>query len=143
MNIHVKIGAQTFEVEVGDLSSRPILVKVDCDTFEVWPEAEISTEPPILEKPVQASPPMPAPPPAAVEPRVDRKRVVAAPIPGSIISIAVTPGAKISPGQELCVLEAMKMKNVIHATRSGVIASILVKSGDHVQKGLPLFEFTD
>jgi glutaconyl-CoA/methylmalonyl-CoA decarboxylase subunit gamma len=143
MNIHVKIGAQTFEVEVGDLSSRPILVKVDCDTFEVWPEAEALPGLPVVEQPGQVSPPRSAPTPAAIDAHVDHKRVVTAPIPGSIISVAVVPGDKVSPGQELCVLEAMKMKNAIRATRAGVIAAVLVNTGDHAQKGQPLIEYTD
>ncbi len=147
MNVQVKIGDQTFSVEVGDLSARPVLARVDGETFEVWPEEQGSVAAPVVEKrPAEQPQPAPAPrqaPKAAVPTNGDKDRVVTAPIPGAILSVAVKPGANVSQGQELCVLEAMKMKNAIRSTRAGVIAAVLVSEGDHVQKGHPLVEFTD
>ena len=147
MNINVKIGDQIYEVEVGDTSARPILVKVDCDTFEVWPtldkplpQAVSSTT---EEKPLSSAPAarLVVQPVSSGAP--DQKRQVTAPIPGTIISIAAIPGMNVKPGQELCVLEAMKMKNAICATRNGTIAAILVNVNDQVKKGQPLVEYTD
>ena len=68
---------------------------------------------------------------------------VLAPIPGVIIAISVKPGDSVTRGQELCVLEAMKMKNAIRASRDGKIAAILVNVGDHVKNSQVLIEFTD
>ena len=144
MNIHVKIGDQIFEVEVGDISVRPILVKVDSDTYEVWPSEEVPVARTVVEEKPAAFPTAPrlaAPAVSAVN--IDKKRVVSAPIPGTIISIAVTPGMNVKPGQELCVLEAMKMKNAITAIRDGKIATILVNVNDQVQKGQSLVEYTE
>ena len=144
MNIHVKIGDQIFEVEVGDISVRPILVRIDCDTYEVWPSDEVPvTRTVVEEKPAasQTAPRLAATAVYAVN--IDKKRVVSAPIPGTIISIAVTSGMNVKIGQELCVLEAMKMKNAICATRDGTIAAILVNVNDQVQKGQPLVEYTE
>src|SRR5512146_2844504 len=149
MNVQVKIGDQIFDVEVGDLSSRPVLVKIDQETFEVWPE-EIgpavipSVEPIAATQPVHVQPAaVPRMTPAASTANVDKTRVVTAPIPGAIISVAVKPGDSVIQGQELCILEAMKMKNAIRAPRAGVIAALLVTVGDHVPKGHPLVEFAD
>jgi len=144
MNIHVKIGEQIFEVEVGDITARPVLVKVDCDTYEVWPTVDVpSVQAATAERPV-ATPiaPRPAAPTASVA-SSDKKRVVSAPLPGTIISVSALPGMNVKPGQELCVLEAMKMKNAICSTRIGTIAAILVNVNDQVQKGQPLVEYTD
>ena len=46
-------------------------------------------------------------------------------------------------GQELCTLEAMKMKNSIRAGYDGIIAKIHVSSGEQVQQGKVLMEFRE
>jgi glutaconyl-CoA/methylmalonyl-CoA decarboxylase subunit gamma len=145
MNVQVKIGDQTFDVEVGDLSARPILATVEGETFEVWPE---EAAPAAAAAPARTPAPAaaPAPRPAAAGPAVtteSKSKVVQAPIPGAIVSVRVKPGDKVTKGQELISLEAMKMKNAIRAPRDGSIAAVLVNEGDHVQKGHPLVEFTD
>ncbi len=70
-------------------------------------------------------------------------KAVLAPIPGVIIAVSVKVGDSVSFGQELCILEAMKMKNVIRATRSGKIGAIHVAIGDQVKHSQMLMEFTD
>lgn len=50
-------------------------------------------------------------------------------------------GQTISAGETLGIIEAMKIMNPIEATQSGVIEEILVKNGDVVQFGQPLFRF--
>jgi biotin carboxyl carrier protein len=74
---------------------------------------------------------------------VDKGKAVLAPIPGVILSVAVCAGATVKVGQELCVLEAMKMKNAIRSTRAGVIANVYVSEGDHVKHGQVLVDFAD
>ena len=66
-----------------------------------------------------------------------------APIPGVIVSIAVKPGDAVEVGQELCVLEAMKMKNAIRAPRAGTIGKILAAMGEHVQHHDLLIEYAE
>jgi biotin carboxyl carrier protein len=63
------------------------------------------------------------------------------PLPGVIISIDVREGQAVSNGQELYVLEAMKMKNSIKADRDGTIASIHVNAGDTVKHNQPILTF--
>lgn len=55
---------------------------------------------------------------------VDQANTVRSPMPGKIISLAVNVGDKVYAGQELAVVEAMKMQNVLRAARDGVVASI-------------------
>ena len=69
--------------------------------------------------------------------------MVIAPIPGTIVAITVKEGDSVTAGQELLSLEAMKMKNMIRATRAGKIARILVKTGDRVTQGQPLVEYAE
>ena len=69
------------------------------------------------------------------------RNVVAAPMPGVVLSVEVAPGAVVTRGQLLLVLEAMKMKNDLHAERDGVIASVSVSAGDQVKHGDPLIAY--
>ncbi len=141
MKLRVKIADETFEVEVKDLTARPIIAEVDGEAFEVYPEesaaAVDAVEPGCT--PVPAARPTPAPAPSGMA----SGKSVLAPIPGVIIAISVKPGDSVTRGQELCVLEAMKMKNAIRASRDGKIAAILVNVGDHVKNSQVLIEFTD
>ena len=58
-----------------------------------------------------------------------------APMPGKVLSFAVQAGDKVSRGQALAVMEAMKMEHTIAAPADGVVAEILYAPGDQVQEG--------
>jgi biotin carboxyl carrier protein len=66
---------------------------------------------------------------------------VIAPMPGNIMDIRVGVGDHVSYKQELCNLEAMKMKNSIRSPRDGVIAAVKVREGQTVAYGDVLFVF--
>ena len=141
MKINVKIEDTTFEVEVGDVHARPIPVEVDGESFEVWPE-EAAT--PTL--PRQQSP-SPAPAKAAgaeigASTSVKSGAVIA-PIPGVIVEIKVSEGEAVAYGQELCVLEAMKMKNSIRANHAAKVVKIHTSTGEQVQQGKLLMELSE
>ena len=145
MKIHVKIQNKTYEVRIGDVHTRPIVANVDGENFEVWPEE--TTIPPENYQPQTVSSSAKPHPTANIEPptpsAADSIKQVKAPIPGIIISIAVNAGDKVTHGQELCILEAMKMKNIIRSSREGKVANICVKAGDSVQHSQVLLEFSD
>lgn len=139
MNVKVKIDERVFEVEVGDVNDRPVVVTVDGERFEVWVETtgEATNAFGAIDKPMHIGP---APVPAA---NGDGLKAVHAPIPGVVVSIAVKPGDTVTRGRELCVLEAMKMKNAIRATRAGRIASVNVSAGQAVKHHQVLMEYAD
>ncbi|HSV86770.1 MAG TPA: biotin/lipoyl-containing protein [Levilinea sp.] len=140
MKLRVKIANQTYEVEVGDILSRPIKATVDGEVYEVWPE-EVASQ--VIEA-APASKPVAAPIRIAeARPAVAGSASVVAPIPGTIISIDVQPGDAVEHGQTLCILEAMKMKNAIRSTRSGKIAAIHINVGDLVRHNQALMDFAD
>ena len=62
--------------------------------------------------------------------KVDLGNFIVSPMPGTLVSIAVKPGQIVEEGQELCIVEAMKMANVIRASRKGKLKSVLGKAGD-------------
>lgn len=58
-----------------------------------------------------------------------------APMPGKIVGVKVQAGAKVSKGDVVVILEAMKMENEICAPKDGVIATVDVAVGDSVEGG--------
>lgn len=64
-----------------------------------------------------------------------------APMPGLILDILVEPGQEIKKGDQLLVLEAMKMENVLKAAGDGVVKNIEVSKGNSVEKGQILIKF--
>jgi len=146
MKVHVRIRNQEFEVEIGDVHQRPIVALVDGEPFEVWPEGEGDVGAGRPAEPVAAGRSVvePVAPSAAAHPPSTAGaggHLVRAPIPGVIVSIAVRPGAEVQVGDELCGLEAMKMRNAIRATRTGRIALVHVSVGQHVRHQDVLIEF--
>jgi biotin carboxyl carrier protein len=154
MKFKIHVESQTFDVQIDDLNARPVVVMVDGERVEVWPEAEIVRRPRAAEPPAQgaaANASVPAsqavaPAPVAEAPRpaaaaATGGQVVRAPIPGIITKIAVQPGIEVTSGQELCSLEAMKMNNSIRASQAGKIAAVHVTVGQHVKHGEVLMEY--
>ncbi|MBN1131216.1 MAG: hypothetical protein JXA71_19655 [Chitinispirillaceae bacterium] len=64
--------------------------------------------------------------------------VIASPLPGVVLRIAVAPAQKVVEGQTLFVVEAMKMETEVKAPRSGAVISIAVSPGDQVATGQEL-----
>jgi propionyl-CoA carboxylase alpha subunit len=69
------------------------------------------------------------------------EKVVRCPMPGLVVSLAVTEGEEVKTGETLAVIEAMKMENVLRAERDGVIKKIRVKQGDSVAVDAVVMEF--
>jgi biotin carboxyl carrier protein len=67
---------------------------------------------------------------------------MAAPMPATVVKILVEPGATVVKGDTLIVLEAMKMELPIRAPRDGVVKTVDCQTGELVQPGVNLLEFT-
>jgi biotin carboxyl carrier protein len=156
MRVTVQVDGRTFEVEVADGGARPIVATVEGERFEVWPE-ETAVRPASTGQETRPSAaPVPAGTPASQPPRPSRRTsgeaaaaankvglIVYAPLPGVVDSVAVQVGDTVTAGQALCVLEAMKMKNIIRALRVGQIARVHVVIGQHVKHNDPMVEFVE
>lgn len=66
-----------------------------------------------------------------------------APMPGRVIKLSVEPGQDIQKGQEILVVEAMKMENSLKAPRAGRVSAIHTRVGDLVTPGLVLVEIAE
>ncbi|APU48642.1 acetyl-CoA carboxylase biotin carboxyl carrier protein [Acinetobacter junii] len=102
--------------------------------------------------PVYAAAPVAAAPttaaPAAPAAKTPRGAVETSPMVGVFYAAAspgeapfVNAGQTVSAGETLGIIEAMKIMNPIEATKSGVIEEILVKNGEVIQFGQPLFRY--
>lgn len=85
--------------------------------------------------PAPKAAPAPAPAPAPVAPAAAGKTVIEAPLPGNVFKVLVKAGDKVSSGQAVVVLEAMKMENEVFAPCDGVVASVNVTEGGTVNTG--------
>ena len=69
------------------------------------------------------------------------EKAVRSPMPGLVVSLAVSEGQEVKSGETLAIIEAMKMENVLRAERDGVIKKIRVKQGDSVAVDAVVMEF--
>jgi 3-methylcrotonyl-CoA carboxylase alpha subunit len=66
--------------------------------------------------------------------------VLEAPMPGKVIKLSVAPGAAVRKGDEVLVIEAMKMENAVRAPREGTVKAVACQVGDMVAPGTVLVE---
>ena len=144
-----ELDADRFEVAVGDQRYEVTLTGDDD-----LPEASIT---PGLQSPPggegQAQPAATpvrtrAAPAAAVRPAAPSRpaargsgSALNAPMPGVILELFVKAGDKVERGQQIAVLDAMKMHNFIGAPRAGVIAEVCVAAGQAIGHGEPIVRF--
>jgi biotin carboxyl carrier protein len=151
--LKVTVNGKLYLVEVGDPATSPFEVSVNGRPYLVTVEAETGVEEgavvpvddPEIAVGEQAHPASMAKrkvsaPAATIS---QQRKVVRAPMPGNILDIAVGSGDEVKFRQQLCALEAMKMKNIIRSPRDGVIASVDVSEGEAVGHGDVLFTFSE
>jgi glutaconyl-CoA decarboxylase len=150
-SFRVNISGHTYTVEVEDINQSPIQVRINGKPYAVkveWQgaDSEATVRPEIVPSAeVEGGPPTPRPPQAPVPPVSENERAatatIEAPMPGTIMSLGVQAGDTVMKGDEICTLEAMKMRNSIKSPRAGRIAEVLVAAGSKVAYGQALVRF--
>lgn len=136
MNYKIEVNGKTYEVKIEDLNARPIIAWVDGQKCEVMP-AESSR--PQESKPAmqENARPMSV---AAAQPLLGGNSITA-PLPGVVAEVFIKAGDVIESGQVILVIEAMKMKNSIRATRGGKVSEVLASAGQSVAHKQALIKF--
>ena len=139
-SLRVRVGDTWYTVTVGDLARSPVEVTVDGETFQVEIEglAPARPQPPRRGR-TEHAPPPPPPDPSASTVLVSGN-ILRSPMPGRVMSILVRPGDAVAAGDEVCVVEAMKMEQSIQSPRDGVIKAVHVQPLETVNADDPLIE---
>ncbi len=75
------------------------------------------------------------------KPKADTSKLVISPMPGLVVSMDVALGQDVQEGEAVCIVEAMKMQNIIRAAANGTVKAINVKAGDSVAADEIMVEF--
>jgi biotin carboxyl carrier protein len=73
----------------------------------------------------------------------DEQASLAAPMPATVVAVAVRPGQKVTAGEVLIRLEAMKMELPVRSPRDATVVAIKCREGELVQPGVPLLELDE
>lgn len=124
-----------------------LIITVNGVSYDVQVEEVGASSAPRAAAPVAAAPapvsapaaaPAAAPAPAAKPAGSQGSVKVAAPMPGTIISVKVSVGQQVKKGDTVAILEAMKMENEIPAPQDGTVSSVDVSNGATVETGATL-----
>lgn len=131
-----KIDGKEYAVKIDKIEGDQAQLEVNGTPYSVEIIQE-KKETPKVSKPAPAVAPAAtvAPAPATAPAATGKGKAVKAPLPGVIISVDVQVGQQVKRGQQVAVLEAMKMENGINAECDGTITEVKVKAGDSILEG--------
>lgn len=125
MKYNVKLNGKIYEVEV-EKGVASLLKEYDA----------ISAPAPVL----PAQPAAPAPADAVTATVTKVANAVESPLPGVVMELKVSVGAKVKRGDVVLTIEAMKMENEISASKDGTVTAFYVQKGSKVEQGTPIYE---
>jgi propionyl-CoA carboxylase alpha chain len=121
----------------GEVNARPVCIQIDRDGI-AWRLTHAGSQADIkllTERGAEMHRMMPE----KVAP--DLSRYLLSPMPGLLVKVSVEAGEEVKAGQELAVVEAMKMENILRAERDGKVAGIHAESGASVAVDEKILEF--
>ena len=129
----VSVDGKELEVEIVRDDGHRALVKVDGQEYEVGARnVSVGATPAAITAPRAVPQRAPATPRAAAG---AGGLQVLAPMPGAVLQVFASAGQRVSSGEALIRLEAMKMENDIQSETEGTVKEILVAPGDEVREG--------
>ena len=111
----IRIGEKVYEVEVEDVSEKEGTIETSASS-DSKQEAGKNENPPLQKE-------------------TEGKEIIKAPMQGLIVDVKVKAGQKVKTGDEIVILEAMKMETEVKAAQAGTVRGICVKAGDAVAVG--------
>lgn len=129
------IRGNKYDVRIKSLEDNIAKVEVNGSSYEVelLQEVKVTKTPKLVRaQPIATAPKTIAP--------AGKMSVVKAPLPGTIFKMLVKDGDSVKIGDNLLILEAMKMENNILSEKAGIVRSVKIKEGDSVFQGDVLME---
>ncbi len=140
--LRVRVGDKWYLVEVEDINQSPVRTFVNGELIEVIleevSEDEVTSEPSIsvIGNEQEES--------LSTDDRSSNTsgpvKIFHSPMPGIVVSMAVKEGDQVITGDEICVLEAMKMQQTLRSDWSGIVKSVRVSPGDQILGGAVIIE---
>ena len=133
--MRVRVNDEWYDVEIGDLYQRPVEVHVDGEAYlvEIGNPSDAGT-------PVRRAASAKSAQPGLRGITQGDERIIRSPLPGKIVSVTAAKGQELEAGDEICLLESMKMEQSVRMARSGVVKGVKVKKNQAVEAGQPLLE---
>jgi biotin carboxyl carrier protein len=132
--MRLRVNDEWYDVEVGDVYQSPVEVVVDGETYLVETSTALDGSMPRIRQ----------------APKVDQpglrgitegdERVIRCPLPGKVVTVTVTKGQVLEAGDEICVLESMKMEQTVRMAKGGTVKNIKIKVAQSINAGAPLIE---
>ena len=136
--LNFNINGKHYEATVAEIEHNVAEVELNGKKYTVEVERSESVVTPVAApKPVAAAAPAAAPAPKKAAAGANS---ITAPLPGSVVSVNVKAGDAVKAGQQLAIIEAMKMENEILAPADGTIKAVHVSAGQAVQQGDALLD---
>jgi len=126
--VHIIYNNKSYKAEIvkRELSTKTVVIKINGHSYTISIKDQFDL---LLEKMGMA---------ASATNKINN---IKAPMPGLIIDLKVRVGDVVKTGDQLLILEAMKMENILKAQGEGTVKTVKVKKGDSVEKGQVLVEF--
>ncbi|MBO5465245.1 MAG: biotin/lipoyl-binding protein [Alistipes sp.] len=139
--LNFNINGKHYEATITEVEHNVAEVELNGKKYTIDVERSEAVAVPHIATP-KAAPVAAAPAAAAPAPKkaAAGANAIVAPLPGSVVSISVKAGDAVKSGQQLAVIEAMKMENEILAPADGTVKAVHVSAGQAVQQGDALIE---
>ncbi|MCH7482611.1 MAG: biotin/lipoyl-binding protein [Chloroflexi bacterium] len=134
--LRVRINGEWYTVEVGDVYQSPVEVVVDGETYLV--ELDTAVESGSTRTRGRQQRKVEQPGLRGITEGDDR--VIRCPLPGKVVSVAVSKGQVLEAGDEICQLESMKMEQSVRMATGGTVKNVKIKKDQSVNAGTPLIE---
>ena len=134
--INFNINGKHYEATIAEIEHNVAEVELNGKKYTVDVERSEAVSVPHIATPAAAPAAAPVAAPAAAPRKVAAgANSVTAPLPGGVVAVKVKAGDAVKAGQQLLIIEAMKMENEVLAPADGTVSAVHVAAGQAVQQG--------
>ena len=127
--LRVKINNKWFSVKIDSLESDPVLVNVEGEEFQVSLTHMESKNDSDID--------------SHLPDRRTQKQSFLSPMPGVVVSILVSEGDKVHLGTEICLIETMKIQQILRSSYDGIVTQINIRESEQIKTGQSILEITE